>query len=148
MAIFQNDSHLQTASWLGAMSLMENLVRLDICRVTTNADQTIEEPFCCAWIRLARGGDFLGRLVTLAQCLKHAQRSPLTRSRLEAHLTTFVEGYINVDLAADTIQEPMIRFTNDGMAPMIIRFIVGAFHIFELHRARRFISTQRVSGPM
>jgi hypothetical protein len=79
---------------------------------------------------------------------KHAQRSPLTRFRLEAHLTTFVDGYINVDLAADTIQEPMIRFTNDGMAPMIIRFIVGAFHMFELHRSRRFISTQPVSGPI
>ena len=44
----------------------------------------------------------------------------LTRSRLEAHLTTFVDGYINVDLVADTIQEPKVRFTNHDMAPMII----------------------------
>jgi hypothetical protein len=49
----------------------------------------------------------------------------LTRSRLEAHLTAF-GAYINVDLAADTIQEPKVRFTNHDMAPMIIRFTVGA----------------------
>jgi hypothetical protein len=41
---------------------------------------------------------------------------------LEAHLTTFVGGYINADLAADTIQEPKVRFTDHGMAPMSRRF--------------------------
>jgi hypothetical protein len=68
----------------------------------------------------------------------------LTRSRLEAHLTTFVDGYINADLAADTIQEPKVRFTNDGTAPMIVRFTVGALHAFELCRVRHVISTQRI----
>jgi hypothetical protein len=42
------------------------------------------------------------------------QAAALTRSRLEAHLTTFVGGYINVDLAADTIQKPKVHFTSDA----------------------------------
>jgi hypothetical protein len=53
---------------------------------------------------------------------------------LEAHLATFVGGYINVDLAADTIQEPKVRFTNHGMAPMIIRFTVEALLVTDVTR--------------
>ena len=45
-------------------------------------------------------------------------------------------GYINRDLAADTIQELKVRFTNHGMAPMIIRFTVGRFSCFRDMMAR------------
>ena len=44
----------------------------------------------------------------------------------EAHLTTFVGGYVDVDLAADSIQEPKIRFTSNSILPAIIRFTVNA----------------------
>jgi hypothetical protein len=44
----------------------------------------------------------------------------------EAHLTTFVDGWINVMLAPNTLQQPRVRFAGFGVFGMMLRVVVDA----------------------
>lgn len=44
----------------------------------------------------------------------------------QPHLTTFYDGWINVQLPPNVLQQPRVRFTNHGIFGMQLRVVVNA----------------------
>ena len=66
----------------------------------------------------------------------------------QAHLTTFVGGFIDVDLASNSAQEPRVRFTNHSVQVILIRFTVGALLVlpsYEGNSPGRLLRDQVIS---